>query len=374
VATVLVSPHFLFRVEPPGAVAGLQRVTDIELASRLSFFLWSSIPDEELLSLAERGELQKPTVLSDQVERMLADPRADALASNFIDQWLQLRNLEAATPNLRLFPNFDENLRRSFRRETQLLFMDVLRRGGDVLDLIQTDHTFLNERLAKHYEIPHVSGAHFRKVALRPDDQRGGILRHGSVLTVSSYATRTSPVLRGRWILSNLLGSPPPPPPDDVPALEENRLAANLSVRERLAAHRANPACASCHDLIDPIGFALERYDAVGRFREFSEGKEVDASAELFDGRQVDGVADLERAISSRPSVFAAAIAEKMLMFALGRTTDENDGFAIRSAVARAERDRFRLQSLIQGVVESRAFQFRGPAAGRLPPSEFESR
>ena len=257
-SAVLVNPQFLFRIEadPPGvAPNSAYRIPDIQLASRLSFFLWSSIPDDELLDLAERGELSKPEVLERQVLRMLADPRSRSLVTNFAGQWLHLRNLDSITPDLRLFPDFDDNLRQAFRQETELLFESVLREDRSVLDLLKSDHTFLNERLAKHYGIPHVYGSHFRRVELGDDSMRGGLLRQGSILTVTSYATRTSPVIRGKWILENILGTPPPPPPANVPALKDNTVSSTLSVRERLAEHRANVACAGCHKLMDPVGF-----------------------------------------------------------------------------------------------------------------------
>ncbi|MEK6233732.1 MAG: DUF1592 domain-containing protein, partial [Planctomycetales bacterium] len=259
-AAILVSPRFLFRIErdPPGAAPNTAyRVSDLELASRLSFFLWASIPDDALLDAAERGELRDPNTLTRHARRMLADPRSRGLATNFAGQWLYLRNLESITPNLRLFPDFDDNLRQAFRRETELFVDSVVREDRPVLDLLKTDHAFLNERLAKHYAIPHVHGSRFRRVRLSADDHRGGLLRQGSILTVTSYPTRTSPVIRGNWILENLIGSPPPPPPANIPALKENMIAAGLSVRERLAEHRASAACACCNYLMVPVGFAL---------------------------------------------------------------------------------------------------------------------
>ncbi|MEO2013439.1 MAG: DUF1592 domain-containing protein, partial [Fuerstiella sp.] len=259
-SSVLINPRFLFRIErdPDGVSPGaVYRISDIELASRLSFFLWSSIPDDELLDVAARGQLSKPEVLEQQTRRMLADDRSRALVGNFAGQWLHLRNLESITPDGRLYPDFDDNLRQAFRQETELFFQSIMREDRSVRDLLKSDYTYLNERLAKHYGIPHVYGSRFRRVSLGEDSRRGGLLRHGSILTVTSYATRTSPVLRGKWILENILGTPTPPPPDNVPALKDNTVAANLSVRERLAQHRANPACASCHNLMDPVGFSL---------------------------------------------------------------------------------------------------------------------
>ncbi|MDB6029900.1 MAG: Protein of unknown function (DUF1587)/Protein of unknown function (DUF1592)/Protein of unknown, partial [Verrucomicrobiales bacterium] len=274
-SAVLVSPEFLFRVErdPAGAAPGTAyRLNDVALASRLSFFLWSSIPDDELLEAAERGDLHQPKVLEKQTRRMLADPRARNLVTNFGEQWLHLRNLESITPDLRLFPDFDDNLRQAFRRETEMHFETVLHEDRSVLNLLKADYTFLNERLAKHYGISHVYGSDFRRVALGPGSERGGLLRQGSILTVTSYATRTSPTIRGKWILENLLGTPPPPPPGNVPALKEKTISESLPVRQRLAEHRANVACAGCHALIDPPGFALENYDAIGRWRTMEDG------------------------------------------------------------------------------------------------------
>lgn len=359
---VLVSPQFFLHIEtdPPGVPKrSAYRLSDLQLASRLSFFLWSSIPDDELLGLAERGELSQPKVLERQVRRMLTDPRSENLVSNFAGQWLHLRNLESITADLRLFPDFDDNLRQAFRRETELLFESVLREDLSVIELLRTDHTHLNQRLAKHYGIPNVQGSHFRLVTLDKDSMRGGLLRHGSILTVTSYATRTSPVIRGKWILENILGTPPPPPPANVPALKENTVSSSLSVRERLAEHRANPACASCHKLMDPVGFALENYDAVGRWRTFEEGRPVDSAGGLPDGSRFEGVSGLEQNLLKRPELFVTAMAEKLLMFALGRVVDHRDAPAVRKIVrdARASNDRF--SSLILGIVNSTPFQMR---------------
>jgi hypothetical protein len=260
-SAILVNPNFLFRVEkdPEGVTPNTPyKITDIDLASRLSFFLWSSIPDDELLDAAERGDLSKPKVLEKQVRRMLADSRSKSLVNNFADQWLYLRNLDSFTPDLRLFPDFDDNLRQAFREETDLFVGNIFQNDRSVLELLKADYTYLNQRLAKHYGIPHIYGNRFRRVALAPEERRGGLLRQGSILSVTSYATRTSPVIRGHWILGNLLGTPPPPPPPNTPALKENTISASLPMRQRLAEHRANPKCASCHNLMDPVGFALE--------------------------------------------------------------------------------------------------------------------
>jgi hypothetical protein len=360
--SILVSPEFLFRVEEDPYGIGpntTYRVPDLQLASRLSFFLWSSIPDDELLEAAIRGELSKPDVLIKQTRRMLADPRARSLASNFADQWLYLRNLDSLTPDARLFPDFDDNLRQAFRRETELFFESILHEDRSILDLLKTDYTYLNERLAKHYGISGVYGSHFRKVSLTPETHRGGLLRQGSILAVTSYATRTSPVIRGHWILGNLLGSPPPPPPADVPALKEKTISSRLSVRERLAEHRANPACASCHDVMDPVGFALENFDAVGRWRTYEDGVPVDASGGMPDGSKFVGVDALEQGLLKRPELFVGTFAEKMLTFALGRGIEPYDGPAIRKIVRQAEGDDFRFSSVIIAIVNSTPFQMR---------------
>ena len=361
-SAIMVSPHFLFRVEhDPAGVAPetAYRISDIDLASCLSFFLWSSIPDDELLEVAERGELHKPKVLEKQVRRMLADARARNLVRNFGEQWLHLRNLESITPDLRLFPDFDDNLRQALLTETEMFFESVLREDRSIADLLKADYTFLNERLAKHYGIPNVYGSRFRRVALDPDSERGGLLRQGSVLTVTSYATRTSPVIRGKWVLENIIGTPPPPPLPDVPALSDNTVAANLSVRERLAEHRANAACASCHNMMDPPGFSLENFDAVGRWRTLEEGKPVDASGGLPDGSKFTGVDGLEEGLRNRPDVFAVTLTEKLMTFALGRGVEYYDGPAIRKIVREAKAADYRFSSIILGITKSAPFTMR---------------
>ncbi len=361
-SAILVSPQFLFRVErePAGlAPRTAYKVSDLDLASRLSFFLWSSIPDDELLGLAERNELHKPEVFERQVRRMLADGRSRSLATNFAAQWLHLRNLGSIIPDLRLFTDFDDNLRQAFRRETELLFDSVVREDRSAVDLLRADYTFLNERLAKHYDVPHVYGERFRRVALGPGRQRGGLLRQGSVLTVTSYATRTSPVLRGKWVLENLLGTPPPPPPANVPALKDNTVSAGLPIRERLAEHRSNAACASCHRVIDPVGFALEQFDAVGRWRAADEGRPVDAAGGLPDGSSFEGVAGLEAALLQRPELFVRTLTEKLFVFALGRAPEESDAPAIRKIVRDARADGYRFSSLVLGLTTSAPFQMR---------------
>ncbi len=361
-SAVLVSPQFLFRVEQdPSGVAPntAYRLSDLELASRLSFFLWSSIPDEELLKTAERGKLSEPGMLEQQVRRMLADPRSRSLVSNFAGQWLYLRNLESATPDLRLFPDFDDNLRQAFRQETELFFESVLREDRNVLDLLKADYTYLNERLAKHYGIPNVYGSRFRRVALDKDSKRGGLLRQGSILTVTSYANRTSPVIRGKWVLENIIGTPPPPPLPNVPALKDNTVSATLSVRERLAEHRANAVCASCHDMMDPVGFSLENFDAVGRWRTLEEGKPIDVTGGLPDGDTFEGVSGLEQGLLNRPELFVGTLTEKLLTYALGRGVEHYDAPAVRKIVRDAKTREFRFSSVILGVVNSTPFKMR---------------
>jgi hypothetical protein len=368
-SAILVSPEFLFRIEqdPPGvAPNGIYRVSDLALASRLSFFLWSSIPDDELLATAERGELHKPKMLEKQVVRMLADSRAENLARNFAGQWLHLRNLETITPDLRLFPDFDDNLRQAFRRETEMHFETVLRDDRSVFELLHADYTFLNERLAKHYGIPNVYGSRFRRVALDKDSVRGGLLRQGSVLTVTSYATRTSPVIRGKWILENLFGAPPPPPLPNVPALKDNTVSANLSVRARLAEHRANAACASCHNLMDPIGFSLENFDAIGRWRTLEDGQPIDVTGGLPDGSKFAGVAGLEAGLLKRPDIFVNTLTEKLMVFALGRGVEAYDAPAVRKIVRDAQADDYRFSSIILGIVKSTPFTMRKAEASSV--------
>ena len=366
---LLVSPEFLFRVErdPPNAAPGsVYRVSDLELASRLSFFLWSSIPDEELLRAAERSALGTPAELERQVRRMIADPRADAFVANFAGQWLYLRNLEAVIPVQSIFPNFDDTLREGLRRETELFFASVLREDRSVLELLNADYTFVNERVAQHYGLPNVKGSHFRRVQLPADSPRRGLLGHGSLLAVTSYADRTSPVVRGHWILENLLGAEPPPPPADVPPLEATNVTDGaggmLSLRERLAAHRANPSCASCHTVMDSVGFAFEGFDAVGRARTIDElGLPVDASGILPDGSAFHGLEEFRAALLAS-DLFRTVLAEKLLVYALGRGLEHYDMPAVRAIVRHAASEEQRFSQFILGVVNSTPFRMRSAA------------
>ena len=362
---LLVSPEFLLRIEgdpadsPPGAS---YQVTDLELASRLSFFLWSSIPDDELLSLAERGALSDPAVLEQQTRRMIADARSESVTRNFAGQWLQLRNLEQVVrPGDPYALAFDETLRQAMLRETELFFDSVVREDRGVFDLLTADYTFLNERLADHYDIPNVQGSHFRRVALPADSARGGLLGHGSILTLTSHAIRTSPVLRGKWILNNILGTPPPDPPPGIPALNDKKTQAKVAtMRERMSAHRANPACAACHSMIDPAGFALERFDAIGRSRVVDESFNVlDTSGVLPDGTAFDGVAELRAALVERPDRFATTVTEKLLTYALGRGLDYYDMPAVRRIVREASEDDHGMHAIVIGIVNSYPFLHR---------------
>ena len=369
---ILADPRFLLRVEvdPTDRPAGsIYYLSDLELASRLSFFLWSSIPDDELLDAATRGELKDPAVLGRHTQRMLADARSKALIDNFIGQWLELRNLQDATPDRRLFPEYTDNLREAFRRETELFVESQLREDRTVLDLLASDYTFLNEQLAQHYGIPGVYGHYFRRVTFDRNSPRGGLLGHASVLTVTSYPNRTSPVLRGKWLLENVLGTPPPPPPANIPPLEdrgENDRPA--SVRERLEQHRENPVCATCHSQIDPLGFALENFDAVGGWRATDEGTPIDASAVMADGTQVQGPAGLRQFLLSRPERFVETVTEKLLAYALGRSLRYYDMPAVRKIVRDAEATDYRWSSLVAGIVNSTPFQMRRSRAADSVP------
>ena len=360
---LLASPEFLFRIERD--LAGVEpgapyRISDLELASRLSFFVWSSIPDDALLDAAIAGTLHEPEVLEAQTGRMLADERAGALVENFAGQWLYLRNVSALTPDEDLFPDFGEALRQAFQQETELFFESILREDRSVLEFLTADYTFVNERLARHYGIPNIYGSHFRRITLVGDTRRG-LLGHGSILTTTAYPTRTSPVLRGKWVLENLLGTPPPLPPPDVPSLEETTTAGKtLSMREAMEQHRTNPVCASCHRLMDPPGFALEQFDAVGRYRTRSESNtEIDASGVLPDGTAFDGAAGLREALLRRPGLFVTTLTEKLLTYALGRGVEYYDAPAIRAITRAAAGENNRLSSLILGIITSQPFQMR---------------
>ena len=358
---ILVDPEFLFRIEAePTDVkpAMAYRVSDVELASRLSFFLWSSIPDDELLALAEQRMLSQPNVLRQQVRRMLADPRSSALVENFAGQWLYLRNLPGVKPDPDAFPEFDDNLREAFRRETEMFVESQLRDDRNVLELLTADYTFLNERLARHYGVPGVYGNHFRRVSF-DDSPRGGLLGQGSILTATSYPNRTSPTLRGKWVLDNLLGAPPPPPPPDVPDLEESDAISPRSVRERLEAHRANPVCASCHSRMDPFGLALESFDAIGGLRTHDVGELIDASARLPDGSSFEGPDGVREYLLGNGERFVATLTKKLLIYALGRGLEDYDPPAVRRIVRAAAAEDYSWSSLVIGIVESVPFQMR---------------
>ena len=359
---ILAAPRFVFRIErdpanlAPGAA---YRLTDVELASRLSFFLWSSIPDETLLAVAEQGKLKDPATLDAQVRRMLADPKSQAMVDNFAGQWLQLRNVRNVQPNSDLFPDFDDNLRQGFKRETELFFESVMREDRPVLDLMTANYTFVNERVARHYGIPGVFGSRFRRVTLT-DERRFGLLGKGSVLAVSSHAERTSPVLRGKWVLDNILGAPVPPPPPDIPQLKE-RVDGDKpkTMREQMAEHRNNPVCATCHNVMDPIGLSLENFDVVGAWRADDEGNPIDATGQLGDGTKIDGVITLRKALLAHPDVFVRAMTEKMMIYALGRGLDGHDMPAVRAIMREAAPRDYRFSSLVLGVVHSVPFTMR---------------
>ena len=358
---ILVSPDFLFRIEqdPADAQPGdMYAISDTELASRLSYFLWSSLPDEELLDLVERRTLREPGVLQQQAERMMADSRADAFIKNFVGQWLYLRNLGGIYPDPASFPEFDENLRAAFQQETELFIDDQIRSDKSLLELLSADYTFINERLAQHYGIPGIYGSRYRKVTLE-GSERGGLLGHGSIMMVTSYPNRTSPVLRGKFVLENLLGGPPPEPPPNVPALVEENEGKKLTMREAMAQHRENPACRVCHAAMDPIGFSLENYDAIGKWRlEFAD-QPIDASGLLPDGNTFDGPDGLRDLLLERPNDLVGTITEKLLRFALGRSLEYYDMPQVRAIVRTAAEDDYRWSSVILGVIESTPFQMR---------------
>ncbi len=357
-AFVLVNPQFLFRSEadPTNVAAGTAyRISDLELASRLSFFLWSSIPDDQLLTLAQQGKLKDPAILEQQVKRMLADSRADSLISNFLGQWLYLRNLKGIIPDPQIFPDFDDNLRQAFQRETEMFFASVMREDRSVVDLITANYTFVNERLAKHYGIPGVYGDQFRKVQVA-DEARRGLLGQGSILTVSSYANRTSPVLRGKWVLTNILGTPPPPPPPNVPPLKE---VASGTMRQRMEQHRVNVACAGCHRVMDPLGFSMENFDAIGHWRTLDQGAPIDASGNMTDGTKINGPAQLRAAVAAKPGQFVRTFTSMLMTYALGRGLEYYDNPVVRSITRDSAKNNYRFTSIVAGIVRSAPFQMK---------------
>ena len=367
---ILANPDFLFRVEPDPAslaVDAVYRLDDMALASRLSFFLWSSIPDETLIGLAERGRLKDPAVLEQQVRRMMADPRASALVDNFAEQWLFLRNLKSSAPNMEAFPDFDDNLRQAMRQETKLFFGSVIHEDRSVLDLLNADYTFVNERLARHYGLPGIYGSQFRRVTVT-DDRRRGLLGQAAILTVTSYPNRTSPVQRGKWILANILGTPALPPPPNVPALSEDAGAGKpLSLRERMEAHRANAVCAGCHKVMDPLGFSLENFDAIGRWRNTDGGAKIDPAGTMFNGATVSGPKQLREMLLSRPETFTGVVTERLLTYALGRGVEYADMPVVRRIVNNSAKQNFRFSALVLGVVNSPEFLMKEKkAAGAL--------
>jgi mono/diheme cytochrome c family protein len=359
---ILTSPEFLFRFEPdPSSLAAnsVYRVDDLALASRLSFFLWSSIPDDQLLTVASQGKLKDPAVLQQQVKRMLADKRSSALIANFAEQWLFLRNLKTTAPDLEAFPDFDDNLRRAMKEETTLFFDSIMREDRSVVDLLNADYTFVNERLARHYGMPNIYGSQFRRVKV-PSEARRGLLGQASILTVTSYPNRTSPVERGKWILTNLLGVPPSPPPPNVPPLQENSEGGvQRSLRERMEQHRKDPVCAGCHKSMDPIGFALENFDATGHWRTNDEGGKIDPSGTLFNGAPLEGAVGLRQALVNQQDIFVGVMTEKMLTYALGRGLEYYDMPTVRKIDQEAKSNGYRFSSLITGIVKSTPFQMK---------------
>jgi len=370
---LLVSPQFLYRIErdPAGAAPGsVHPVSDLELASRLSFFLWSSIPDDELLNVAASGKLKQPDVLEQQVKRMLADPRSESMVSNFAAQWLYLRDIDGKAPDLFLFKDFDEGLRAAFEKETDLFLDSILRENRSVMELLTAKYTFVNERLAKHYGIPNIRGSEFQRVTYPADSPRGGLLGQGGILLLTSYSTRTSPVLRGKYVLENLLASAPPPPPPNVPSLktETGKPEEVLSLRDAMVRHRADPACANCHARMDPIGFALENFDAVGKWRDQDAGKPIEVKSTLADGTVVDGVAGVRQLLLKDPQRFVGAVSQKLLMYGLGRNVQYFDAPAVRKIVHAAAANGYKFSSLVLGVAKSAPFQMRTVKAERKNP------
>jgi len=361
---ILASPHFIFRLEkePEGARPGATyRVADVDLASRLSFFLWGALPDQELLTLANQNKLSAPGMLEKQTRRMLADPKADALGSRFAAQWLRLQDVDKVHPDPNFYPDYDDNLAADMRRETELFFNYLVRQDRSLLELYRADYTFVNERLARHYGIPNVSGSEFRRVEY-PDDTRRGLLGHGSVLVQTSLANRTSPVLRGKWVMEVLMGTPPPPPPPDIPTLEETAASKNgkmLTTRERMEMHRANPTCNACHRFMDPIGLALDNFDVTAKWRTRENGMPLDTKGDYYDGTPVTTPAELLRALTARPVPLVRTFTENLLAYALGRRTEDFDQPAIRAIARAAEANEYRLSSFIVGVIKSDAFQMK---------------
>ncbi|HUA21150.1 MAG TPA: DUF1592 domain-containing protein [Bryobacteraceae bacterium] len=359
---VLASPKFLFRAEPDpaGMAAGtIYHVNDLDLASRLSFFLWSSIPDDQLLQVAEQGKLKDPAVLDQQVRRMLADKRAESLVNNFAEQWLFLRNVQSLAPDEATFPNFDDNLRQAFQRETELFFQSIVNEDRNVLDLLTADYTYVNEPLARLYGIPDVYGSRFRRVSI-PNEARRGLLGQGSILSVTSYPTRTSPVLRGKWIMENIMGSPPPAPPPNVPALKDQAQGGKiLSIRELMEEHRKNPPCSTCHKVMDPLGFALENFNGIGEYRTKDASGPIDASGQLADGSKIDGIIGLRTALLKHPDYFVNTLTEKLLTYALGRPLEYFDMPVVRKIVTDSSHNDYRFSSLIVGIVQSTPFEMK---------------
>ncbi|PYS38311.1 MAG: hypothetical protein DMG14_18145, partial [Acidobacteria bacterium] len=360
---ILAHPEFVFRTEsaPASVKPGeAYRIADLELASRLSFFLWSTGPDDELINLAAQGKLKETDVLQREVRRMLADPRSQELVKNFAGQWLQLRTMQSSTPEGVIYPDFDDNLRQSMRTETEMFFDSILREDRNVLDLLTADYTFVNERLAVHYGIPNIYGAQFRRVTLKGDlGVRRGLLGKGAIQLVTSISDRTSPVQRGKWVLMNILGTVPPDPPPNVPALKPTgeKLIAEQTMRQRMEEHRANPACASCHRMMDPIGFALENFDGIGKWRTTEAAQRLDASGQLVDGTKIDGVASLREALLRYSPQFVRTVTEKLLTYALGRGVDYENMPTVRSIVREAAKSDYRFSALLFEIVKSAPFQ-----------------
>ena len=360
---ILAHPEFVFRTEdgPANVKPGqAYRISDLELASRLSFFLWSTVPDEELITLASQGKLKDPAVLEHEVHRMLVDPRSNELIKNFAGQWLELRTMQGSTPEGVVYPDFDDNLRQAFRTEAEMFFESIIREDRNVIDLLNADYTFVNERLARHYGIPGIYGSQFRRVPLTGElDIRRGLLGKGSVELVTSVPDRTSPVQRGKWVMMNILGTVPPDPPPNVPALKTSgdKAGPEQTMRQRMEEHRANPACASCHKMMDPIGFALENFDGIGTWRAKENGQKLDASSVLFDGTKINGVVDLRNALLRYSPQFVRVFTEKLMIYALGRGVDYDDMPVVRSIVRDGERNNYKFSSLVLGIIKSDPFQ-----------------